>query len=122
MLEKRYNASETMGSSIAKIEFLYWEGCPSHERALELLRQVVAEERVDIPITIIRVDTEEETVPLDFYGSPTIRVNGLDIDTLPGDLPQPGLACRAYRRVDGRISPLPPIELIRAAFRRPALV
>ena len=66
-----------------KIEFFYYADCPSHERALELLRQGMAEEKVDVPIEIIEVTSDEEAHHYNFFGSPTIRVNGVDIAPLP---------------------------------------
>ena len=99
------------------IEFFYYEDCPSHDRALALLREVIAEEQVQIPIEIIKIATEDEARHYNFYGSPTIRVNGQDIAPLPTDIMEPSLTCRAYRRADGRISPLPPRELIAAALQ-----
>ena len=101
-----------------KVEFLYLDDCPSHERALALLREVIAEEQLQAPVKIVEVKTEAEAQQYKFYGSPTIRVDGEDIAPLPEDSTQPSLTCRAYRRADGRISPLPPRELIVAALRR----
>lgn len=101
-----------------KIEFFYWEECPSHERALAILRGVMDEEKIQAPIEIIEVKTEEEAQQYTFYGSPTIRVNGVDIAPPPEEFAHPCLTCRAYLRADGRISPLPPRELIVAAFHR----
>ncbi len=105
-----------------KVEFFYWADCPSHERALALLLEVMAEERIQAPLEIVEVKTEAEAQQYKFYGSPTIRIAGGDIDPLPEDSVQTGLTCRAYRRADGRISPLPPRELIVAAFRRTSTV
>jgi hypothetical protein len=98
------------------IDFLYWEECPSHERALALLRDVLREENAAADLRLQRIDTEDEARSWSFPGSPTIRVNGTDIDNNPA-LPV-GLACRAYRRDDGRISPLPPRSLLVRAIRR----
>jgi hypothetical protein len=98
-----------------RIDFLYFEDCPSHGAALERLRQVMAEEGIQGEIEIVRVETEEQAERLAFSGSPTVRVNGMDIDP-----PSPGttsaLTCRAYRLADGRISPLPPVEMMRRAL------
>ena len=99
-----------------KIEFFYYADCPSHERALELLCQGMAEENVDAPIEIIEVTSDEDARRYNFFGSPTIRVSGVDIAPLPDDLPETALTCRAYRRANGGISPLPPRELIAAAL------
>lgn len=93
-------------SAPLQIDFLYWEDCPSHEQALAMLQDVLRDEDVPADIRLQRVDSDEEARLWRFPGSPTIRVNGLDIDANPA-LPV-GLACRAYRRDDGRISPLPP--------------
>lgn len=94
------------------VTFLYYEDCPSHEQALARLRQTIAEEGIAAEIEIVRVETEEQAAQWGFVGSPTIRIAGRDIDPPPADMPF-ALACRAYRRADGRITPLPPPELIR---------
>jgi hypothetical protein len=100
------------------VEFLYWEDCPSHERALELLTQALREEDIAAELQMYRVETDEEAEEIGFPGSPTIRVNGVDIDENP-DLPI-GLSCRVYRTETGRMSPLPSKEKIARALHRAA--
>jgi hypothetical protein len=101
-----------------KIDFLYFADCPSHERALALLRQALTDEGFNpTTVNIIEVETETEAEQYQFYGSPTIRVNGLDIAPLPSDVTEPGLSCRVYQKANGRFSPLPPLELIVQALR-----
>ncbi|HZO74838.1 MAG TPA: hypothetical protein VFB60_21710 [Ktedonobacteraceae bacterium] len=99
-----------------KVEFFYFADCPSHERALALLRDVMEEQKISAVIEVVEVKTEEDARRYRFYGSPTIRIDGADIAPIPEGLDEPSLTCRAYRRPDGRISPLPPRELITAAF------
>src|SRR5919198_151325 len=99
------------------IEFLYWEECPSHERALEILREVLAAEGAAADVQLRRVDTDEQAQAERFLGSPTIRIDGVDIDPAATQQPYYALTCRAYTRDDGRISPLPPVEMIRRAIR-----
>ncbi len=99
-----------------KIEFLYFEDCPSHEQALARLQQVMVEEGVDAPIAITKVETEEQVAALAFYGSPTIRINGQDIDPPRPDM-RPMLSCRIYQFPDGRFSPLPSHDMIRRALQ-----
>jgi hypothetical protein len=99
-----------------KIDFLYYQDCPSHGDALERLRQVMAEQNVEAEIEVVRVETEEQARRLAFTGSPTIRIDGVDIDPPPPGTAD-GLTCRAYRLPDGRISPLPPLDMIRRAFK-----
>lgn len=98
------------------VTFLYFEDCPSHEQALARLRQVIAEEGIEAEIEIVQVETEEQAEQWSFIGSPTIRIEGQDIDPPPAGMTF-ALACRAYRREDGRITPLPPPELIRRGLR-----
>ena len=50
-----------------------------------------------------------------FVGSPTIRVDGRDIQP-PEDGEPPGLTCRVYHLRDGRISPLPDPDDIKEAL------
>ena len=97
------------------IDFLYYEDCPSHDEALERLRGVLQEEGVEADIDVIKVETEEQARELEFIGSPTIRVEGRDIDPPPPDA-YFGLTCRAFRLEDDRVSPLPSKHMIRAAL------
>lgn len=101
-----------------KIEFLYWEACPSHERALVLLREAMQEQSIHAPIEMIRIESDDEARQHQFFGSPSIRINGEDIVPILKGTTEPALTCRAYRRPDGKISPLPPIEFIKAALKR----
>jgi hypothetical protein len=103
---------------VPRIEFFYIEDCPSHERALEILREVLAEARIQDPVVVTEVKNEQEAWQYQFYGSPTIRIDGQDIAPQPEGVPVPSLTCRAFQRADGRISPLPPRELIVAALQR----
>ena len=99
-----------------KIEFLYWEDCPSHPQAWSLLQEAMAELGVESPVEQIEVLTDKDAERLAFPGSPTIRVNGVDID--PGGAAQMGtaLTCRIYRLQDGRFSPVPSKEMIKQAL------
>lgn len=97
------------------ITFLYYEDCPSHDAALERLRQVMAEEGLDTEIEIVKVETDEQAQRLHFVGSPTILIDGRDIDPPPDAYY--ALTCRAFRLEDGRISPLPSPDMIRRALR-----
>jgi hypothetical protein len=101
-----------------RIEFLFWEDCPSHPEAWKRLQEVVAELGVESPIEKIEVQTDEEAERLRFPGSPTIRVNGVDVD--PEGAAQMGtaLTCRVYVLEDRRYSPVPSREMIRRALVR----
>ena len=62
------------------------------------------------------VTSQEEAERLAFPGSPTIRVDGVDVDP-SGAAGRAMLACRIYRLPDGRISPVPSREQLEAALR-----
>ena len=55
------------------VEFLYWEGCPSHDEARELLDEVLRQRGLDVDVETRHVATREEAAELRFPGSPTIR-------------------------------------------------
>ena len=89
-----------------RIDFLFWRDCPSHPEARELLRDVLQERGVDAEIVEREVLTQDEAEELAFPGSPTIRVDGRDVDPA-GAASRPALTCRIYHRPDGRVSPVP---------------
>jgi hypothetical protein len=97
------------------ITFYYYEECMSHAEALQRLRQAIAEEGVDAPIELIKVETWEQATALRFIGSPTILVNGHDIQPPPPDAHY-ALTCRTYHLEDGRVSPLPSLAMLRRAL------
>ncbi len=98
-----------------RVELLWWEGCPSHPRALAELREELAAAGLDPgAVEVIEIETGEEASEEGFVGSPTIRVDGIDV-AHPGTEPA-GLTCRIYRLRDGRISPVPDREDLREAL------
>jgi hypothetical protein len=98
------------------VELLFWAGCPSHPQALADLREAMAELGLDPDrIEVREVETDERAASEGFVGSPTIRVDGIDVQD-PGQEPA-GLTCRIYHRRDGRISPLPDPAGVRDALQ-----
>ena len=63
-----------------KIEVLYFEGCPNHPPAVELAKSVVAELGVGALVEQVEVKTEADAKRLRFFGSPTVQVDGVDIE------------------------------------------
>ena len=101
-----------------KVELLWWEGCPSHPRALEELRAVLSEEGLDPESVELReVESDEQAERERFPGSPTILIDGEDV-VPPGEGEPFGLTCRVYRLRDGRTSPTPDPADLREAIRR----
>ena len=98
-----------------KVELLFWKGCPSYPEALALLEEVLGERGVEAEVDVREVFTHEDAVRLGFPGSPTIRVDGRDVDP-EGAEAAPGLTCRVYRHADGRYSPVPSRHQLEEAF------
>ena len=94
-----------------KIEILYLDGCPNYAPALERLRAVLLREGLPAEISEIAVKDESESKALKFIGSPSIRVNGLDIEPESRNVEGTGFACRRYP------GGLPSEEMIRLALK-----
>jgi hypothetical protein len=69
-------------------------------------------------VIVTQMATEEQAASAGFVGSPTIRIDGRDVQPT-GDEPT-GLTCRVYRRRDGRYSPNPDPADVRDALRTAA--
>ena len=64
-------------------------------------------------VELRRIDTEPAAEDAEFVGSPTIRVDGADVQPPSGE--PVGLSCRVYRHRDGTVSPLPdPVDVRKA--------
>ena len=94
-----------------RIEILYLNGCPNHSPAVDRLRIVLAGEGLHPEVIEIEVRDESSARELKFFGSPTIRVNGLDIEAGSREVTETGFACRCYP------GGLPSEDMIRAAVR-----
>ncbi|MBS1883473.1 MAG: thioredoxin family protein [Actinobacteria bacterium] len=100
-----------------RIELLYFDGCPSHEELLPRLRELVAKVQPDAEVELHRIETSEEAGQERFLGSPTVRVDGVDVDPGVAGRTDFGLECRLYRS-EGVVSRTPPDAWIEAALRR----
>jgi len=100
-----------------KVELLWWKGCPSWPRALEDLRREMSAAGLDPEAVAVReVRADAEAAGEGFVGSPTIRVDGADVQP-PGPGEPVSLTCRVYRLRDGRVSPTPDPADVRTALR-----
>jgi len=96
-----------------KIEVLYVPSCPNHAVAVGRLREILSAGGCPVIVNEVLVNDAAMAESLKFPGSPTIRINGCDVE--PRDEQAPfGLACRLYS--DG--SGAPSHERLRAAIER----
>ena len=94
------------------IEVLYFEGCPNLGPTVVLARDTAAELGIAAEIREIEVRDEADAKRLRFLGSPTVRVNGIDIDPEAVARTDYAFSCRLWGE-----SGVPPQELMRSALR-----
>ncbi len=99
------------------VEILSFDGCPNHQGALALVEQVATELGIDPDVRLVDVPHPEAAERLRFLGSPTIRVDGRDVEPGSEARTDYGLSCRVYRTSDG-MAGLPPSDWLRAALAR----
>lgn len=97
------------------IEVLYFDGCPNHQALVAHLRELLDGAGVDAEIELRRIGSEEQAQRLRFLGSPTVRVQGRDVEPDAEARSDYGLGCRLYRTAGG-IAGAPPDALILAAL------
>jgi len=96
------------------IELLYFEGCPAWEEALANLKTALAQEKVIAQIQLICVQDNEQAEQLKFLGSPSFRVNGVDL--WPQERLRYNLSCRVYPTPQG-LKGAPTVEMFRQALQ-----
>lgn len=106
----------TPGDPGPRVELLWFADCPNHESARRLLADVLAE--LAPGVVVEDVDATDPAVARQrrFPGSPTIRVDGRDVDPSfrdPGDYTP---RCRLYWTA-GRLAGVPERHWIEAAIR-----
>lgn len=84
------------------IEILYFEGCPHYEPAVELTERALQKLSTEADIIRTEVTTPEQAARLRFLGSPSIRVDGIDVQPGADARTDFGLCCRTY---DGKGTP-----------------
>lgn len=78
-----------------KLEFQYFEGCPNHAKMQKNLYEAIKGLEDKIELKKVLVEDEETAKQVGFRGSPTLLINGEDIEGVP--VPnEPSLACRFY--------------------------
>jgi hypothetical protein len=98
-----------------KIEVLYFEGCPNHTPAMEIVRETLDTLGRQDEIHQVEIHTQAEAEAIGFVGSPTIRINGSDIESWARVAKEFGLSCRTY--VNGsHYGGVPSREMLRRAI------
>jgi len=97
------------------VEILYTDECPFWMETLKLIEEVVNDLKTEVAIWKVKVSSEEDAKRLRFPGSPTVRINGVDID--PSAKEAEGyIGCRIYM-YKGGIYEFPSKEMIKSALQ-----
>ncbi|MGH8985219.1 MAG: alkylmercury lyase family protein [Acidimicrobiia bacterium] len=80
-----------------RVEILYFDGCPNHEPARALVERVAAELGVQPEIDLVHVRDAEAATQRRFLGSPTVRVDGVDVEPGSEERRDFVFSCRVYR-------------------------
>ena len=83
------------------IEVLWFEGCPNHHAAQALLDDVLAANEIEAKIDSIEVPDVDTGERVRFPGSPTIRINGVDVEPGYQDTGDYTPRCRVYLTPNG---------------------
>lgn len=98
-----------------KVEVLYFKGCPNHLPTVRRVRETLHKMGLHDEIREIEVDSQVKAEATAFLGSPSVRINGVDVEPSARDAKAFGLICRTY--IDGvSRTGLPSLELISTAI------
>ena len=100
--------------SAPAVELLYFGGCPNVEAVRALVQRVAADEGITPDVRLVEVTTED-VERLRFLGSPSLRVNGRDVEPGADEREAFVFACRVYQTPVG-YSGQPASEWVRAAL------
>ncbi len=104
-------------SKVARISILFIKGCPGYISAAKYIKDIIADEAIDAEITLIEIDNDEDARQLHFIGSPTVRVNGMDVEKGFSYTKDYGVRSRIYN-IEGNPSDCPSKSMIRSAIRK----
>ena len=102
-----------------RVEILYFDGCPNHEAARALVERIAVELRVEPQIDLVDVPDAAAAAQLRFLGSPTVRVDGRDVEPGADERGDFVFACRVYPAERG-FSGQPDAGWVREALSRAA--
>lgn len=99
-----------------KTELFYFGDCPSYVRAADNLKEALRMEGLPVVLEWVKVTSDEDARQKRFIGSPTIRIDGVDLEGPEAESKGYGYGCRVYSS-DGGLAGWPSVEQIRSALR-----
>lgn len=118
--QEPHNTSSTTGAAPRPvIEVLHVADCPNYPKALALVERVRAELGVDAEVHTTLIADQAAAERARFPGSPTIRVDGRDVEPAAEPATEITVACRLYRH-EHRFAGQPEEPWVREALLRAA--
>lgn len=102
-----------------QVELLYFDGCPNYRALGARVERMLAERGLG-GLVLVPVVSVEEAESRRFLGSPTLRVDGRDVEPGVEGRTDFGMQCRIYVSADG-LKPAPSDAMIVAALDRAPL-
>ena len=102
-----------------RVEILGFEGCPNVAPTHALVERVARELGLEPVVEVVDVADAEDAVKLRFLGSPSVRVDGVDVEPGAEARSDHVLSCRVYGTAGG-YSGQPSEAWVRDALRRAA--
>lgn len=100
------------------VELLYFDGCPHYEAVLARLGDLLRGAGVGARVQLREIPDESAAAREHFLGSPTVRVDGRDVEPAAGERRDFGMKCRLYITGDG-LCQTPLDEWVLDALGRP---
>lgn len=107
----RHTFGDTTPKEPLQIDILYFDGCPHIDQTVKQVSDIIDALGVDATLETIEVADDAEAREIGFVGSPTIRINGNDIEPDAENRQTVGLGCRVYPSENGPTG-VPPVALI----------
>ncbi len=63
-----------------QVRVLFSEGCDNTPPTIDLIEKISSELGLDIDLKMVPIENQEQAQQWNFLGSPTVQVNGLDIE------------------------------------------
>lgn len=95
-----------------RVEVLFLDGCPHHAATVALVREVTEQLMIHVDVVEVEVARSEDAPGMRFLSSPTVRVNGRDVEVGRRADTNYVMSCRLYGA-----NGVPPREWIESALR-----
>lgn len=98
-----------------KVELLYFDGCPSWQSGLKKLHSTLNTYGLPVSVELVQVTDNDDAARKKFLGSPSFRINGVDLWDEERDAYS--LSCRVYATPEG-MKGSPSVSMLEQAIRR----